>query len=167
MDDLAITIAEWRAKAVRLFGADPLQWRFVCPVCNHIAKVQDWKDAGAPSECAGFSCVGRWIPGSRPAFHGEPAQSSKSTGPCNYAGGGLFRLNPIKVILEDGKTIDVFAFDESEWTELFVEPDTRTDADRAAEARYWDRLRDIDRAADTQIAEIKAEAALLNDEGKL
>lgn len=164
MDDLAITIADWRAKAVRLFGADPLQWRFVCPVCNHIASVQDWKDAGAPAECAGFSCVGRWIPGSRPAFHGEPVQSSKSTGPCTYAGGGLFRLNPIKVLLEDGKTIDVFAFDES--GEPFVEADTTTDADRAAEARYWERLRDIERAADAQIAEIEAQAAQLDGEGE-
>lgn len=156
MDDLAITIADWRAKAVRLFGADPLQWRFVCPVCNHIASVQEWKDAGAPAECAGFSCVGRWMPGSRQAF-------DKGAGPCTYAGGGLFRLNPIKVILEDGKTVDVFAFDESgdAMCEPFVEANTTTDADRAAEARYWEHLRDIDRAADAQIAEIEAEAACL------
>jgi hypothetical protein len=85
-----MTEAEWNAEGERLFGPDQLKWKFVCPACGHIASVQDWKDAGAKSEAAAFSCVGRWLAWCRDAFESGP-------GPCNYAGGGLFRLNPVHV----------------------------------------------------------------------
>lgn len=42
-----MTIQEWRDRAVQLFGADEMNWRFVCPGCGW-ASVQDWKNAGAP-----------------------------------------------------------------------------------------------------------------------
>ncbi len=97
------TIAEWQEKARELFGKDPMKWRFVCPVCGHSQSVQDYKDAGAPSDVAAFSCVGRWREGAKEAFSG--GDNSKG---CTYAGGGLIRMNPIKVA-----DIQVFAFDES------------------------------------------------------
>lgn len=98
------TQAEWLAEAERLFGPDPMTWRFECPVCHHITSLQDWKDAGAPQASWAFSCVGRWLPGSRLAFEEEGA------GPCNYAGGGLFRLNPTPMVMPDGTTHYAFAF---------------------------------------------------------
>ena len=98
-----MTHAEWVAEATRRFGADPLKWRFVCPSCGHVAAVQDWKDAGAPSECAAFSCVGRWMKTTKEAFR-------KDGGPCNYAGGGLFKLNPVKVTMPDGSENVAFDF---------------------------------------------------------
>lgn len=70
-----------------------MKWRFVCPVCEHVACTEDWMVAGAPSGAVGFACVGRWVDGSRDAFYGEPG----SKGPCNYTGGGLFGLNPVLV----------------------------------------------------------------------
>jgi hypothetical protein len=97
-----MTVVEWRTEAIRRFGPDPLNWRFACPVCHHVASVSDWKAAGATEGEAAFSCVGRWT-GGRQAF-------GEGTGPCNYAGGGLFRLNPQPVIDEEGKTHHVFAF---------------------------------------------------------
>lgn len=105
MPEQTMTAAEWRAEAVRRFGADPMAWRFVCPVCKHEQSVADYKAAGAPEGTVAFSCVGRWIEGASEAFSGRP-------GPCTYAGGGLFALNPIRVTTDDGKTIDVFAFAE-------------------------------------------------------
>lgn len=36
-----LTPAEWRDKAVALFGNDPMKWRFVCPSCGHEASVED------------------------------------------------------------------------------------------------------------------------------
>ena len=99
-----MTVTEWRAEAVRRFGPDPMNWRFICPVCQHVASVSDWKNAGATEGEAAFSCVGRRT-GGRQAFE------EKGVGPCNYAGGGLFRLNPQPVINEDGKTHHVFAFE--------------------------------------------------------
>ncbi|MGE3857262.1 MAG: VVA0879 family protein, partial [Dehalococcoidia bacterium] len=94
----------WRAEAERLFGADAMRWRFECPACHHVATLQDWKDAGAPQESWAFSCVGRWLPFHRDAF-GEDGP-----GPCNYAGGGLFRLNPQPLLFPDGSTHHAFAF---------------------------------------------------------
>lgn len=101
-----IPVEEWYAEARALFGEDPGGWRFVCPSCGFIASVQDWRDVGAEKQIA-FSCVGR----ARGAG-GDKAFLGKG-GPCNYAGGGLFRLNPVKVVDTDGSIREVFEFDRS------------------------------------------------------
>ena len=85
------SIEDWRAEAELRFGADPLSWRFVCPVCKHEASVADWKAVGASEGEVAFSCVGRHQMNARKAFE------ETGKGPCNYAGGGLFRLNPISI----------------------------------------------------------------------
>lgn len=94
---------EWKAEGSRLFGNDPRRWRFVCPSCGHEASVQDWIDAGASDGEVAFSCVGRHTNPGRDAF-------VNGSGPCNYAGGGLFAINPILVVYPDGKKQSVFAF---------------------------------------------------------
>lgn len=114
-----MTHAKWLAEAERRFGPDPMQWKFVCPVCKHVASTQNYKDAGAPSEAVGFSCVGRWAGAKRDALglnpeavkRGELAPA-KGDGPCNYAGGGLFRLNPVEIEMEGGAKTHAFAFAE-------------------------------------------------------
>ncbi len=114
-----MTHAEWIAKAESLFGKDPMKWKFICPACKHVQSVQDYKDAGAPSEVAGFSCVGRWAGAKRDALGLNPEAvkrgelpPAEGVGPCNYAGGGLFRLNPVKVEFPDGEVAYAFAFAE-------------------------------------------------------
>jgi hypothetical protein len=97
-----MTVEEWQAEAERRFGPDPFRWRFVCPSCGHVASTQDWKDAGAPVEAVAISCVGRWLK--------SPAEIFGKPGPCNYAGGGLLRLNPVEI---EGREIGAFAFAES------------------------------------------------------
>jgi hypothetical protein len=101
-----MTHDEWKAEGERLFGADVLTWRFVCPVCHYECSVADYKAAGAPSSAAGFSCVGRWLPKDRvrESFGGA------GTGPCDYAGGGFFRLNPVRVRMPEGDELQAFAF---------------------------------------------------------
>uniref|UniRef100_A0A6M3LP67 Uncharacterized protein n=1 Tax=viral metagenome TaxID=1070528 RepID=A0A6M3LP67_9ZZZZ len=94
------SIEEWRAEARELFGDDGMKWRFVCPSCGYVASIQDWKDAGASSGEAAFSCIGRHLDKCHDAFQ-------KGQGPCNYAGGGLFRINPIKI---KGMDIGPFQF---------------------------------------------------------
>lgn len=101
------TREQWLAEARRRFGLDALDWRFACPVCGHAASAWDWRAAGAPEGAVGFACVGRWLPAARDAFGGE------GPGPCNYTGGGLFRLNPVTVEHE-GETFQIFAFAEPE-----------------------------------------------------
>jgi hypothetical protein len=107
------TLEEWTAKGIELFGEDRLRWKFVCPVCAHVTLVQDWKDAGAPVEAAAFSCVGRWsTPNPVVAFGNTGPNGIRGKGPCNYAGGGLFGLNPITVTHADGHSTQTFAFAE-------------------------------------------------------
>lgn len=86
-----VTFTDWQAEGVRLFGEDRRAWRFICPACGHVASVADWMAAGAKEGEVGFSCIGRRQPKPRDAF-------VKGEGPCNYAGGGLFRLNPVTVV---------------------------------------------------------------------
>jgi hypothetical protein len=86
-----MTYEEWMVEGERRYGPDKMKWRFKCPVCGCVATPEDWKKAGAGEGSIAFSCIGRWIEGSRAAFEG------KGKGPCTYAGGGLFGLNPIEV----------------------------------------------------------------------
>lgn len=97
-----ITILEWLAEGEHLFGSAVDRWRFVCPACGHVATVQDWWDVGAP-EAVGFSCIGRWYGGSRRAFGEDRTKNADASGPCDYSGGGLFRVNPVVVIGELGE----------------------------------------------------------------
>lgn len=98
------THEEWIAEAKRRFGDDAKTWRFVCPSCGHVASVADYQAAGAPESAVAFSCVGRWTGAKKDVF-------AQDGGPCNYAGGGLFRLNPNTVAFGDA-VHSVFAFAE-------------------------------------------------------
>jgi len=98
-----MTHEEWLAEGTRRFGPDQCKWRFVCPSCGYVASAQEWVDAAAPQAIA-FSCVGRWTGAN------DNKTFQKAGGPCCYAGGGLIGLNPVKVTMSDGKTLDVFAF---------------------------------------------------------
>ena len=102
---IQMTEDEWHDQGEKLFGPDRMKWRFVCPACDHVASVQDYRDAGAPEGAVAFSCVGRWLQKKRDAF-------SKGAGPCNYAGHGLIRLNPIQITNPAGEVLNVFAFSE-------------------------------------------------------
>lgn len=99
-----LTHDEWMTEAKRRFGDDAMQWRFVCPSCGHIASVKDWKDAGATEGEVAFSCIGRRLKADDAKTFG------KKGGPCNYAGGGLFRLNPVLVQFGDGEPRQTFEF---------------------------------------------------------
>jgi hypothetical protein len=104
----AYTLEEWRAEAERRFGKDPMGWKFVCPSCGHVQSVADYKAAGAPSSACAFSCVGRWMPKEKTGDgFGKP-------GPCNYAGGGLIHLNPVRVAYPDGTEAQAFQFADAE-----------------------------------------------------
>lgn len=95
------TKEQWLAQGSKLFGSNFLNWRFKCPSCGYIASVLDYKNAGAPGNSVAFSCVGRWMSNSKEAF----IKDNRNI-PCNYAGGGLFQLNPVEV---DGSKYFEFA----------------------------------------------------------
>ena len=101
-DRQVMSHAEWLAEGERRFGPDMDKWKFVCPSCGCVASVADWKRLDGVDMIA-FSCVGRLTASPKELF-------DKTGGPCNYAGGGLFRLNPIIVVLDDGSKHECFAF---------------------------------------------------------
>ena len=98
-----MTRIQWVERATELFGRDSNEWKFKCPSCGHVARIIDWRDAGAPDGALAFSCIGRFTGSRKEIFN-------KTGGPCNYAGGGLFQLNPVSVIDEDGCEHKVFDF---------------------------------------------------------
>ena len=112
MATVTMTAEEWRAEAIRRFGPDRMKWRFVCPSCKHEASIADWKAAGAKEGHVAFSCVGR----NQGVGDGDAAKVAAAAfkgkgGPCNYAGGGLFALNPVEVNTgPDTKPVRLFAF---------------------------------------------------------
>lgn len=96
------SIEEWREQAAKLFGTDSTQWKFVCPSCGHITMTQDWIDAGdTDKSMVAFSCIGRLL--------SSKNSIGSNSSPCNYAGGGLFQLNPVTVN-HDGNKSKVFQF---------------------------------------------------------
>lgn len=107
MKRVIMTKEEWEARGTELFGPDQMTWRFVCPSCGNVQSVEGFKafrDQGVQPSTAYFSCIGRWD-----GHMDNDAFGGKS--PCNYAGGGLLRINP--VLVKDGEVEhQVFAFDE-------------------------------------------------------
>jgi len=116
-----ITRDEWLDKATRLFGDNLENWKFICPTCSTVQTVRDFLERTNLereniTNVIGFSCIGRWAAGGceRAGLnteHQEP--KSKEAMGCNYAGGGLFQLNPV-VIEFEGAEYRRFAFAEEE-----------------------------------------------------
>ena len=104
---IVMTHEEWINEAKTRFGKAPRGWKFVCPVCGYVQSINTFLELTDLSKDAilnviAFSCVGRWVD--------EPASGfDTSSSPCDYAGGGLFRLNPVTVTL-DGKNHQRFEF---------------------------------------------------------
>ena len=112
MEIKKMSYADWIAEGEKLFGPEAKKWRFVCPICGYVQSGEDFMskttlEKERVQEVIGFSCIGRWIDGARESFEGT------GEGPCNYAGGGLFRMNPIH-IERDGATHQAFDFDRSD-----------------------------------------------------
>lgn len=85
-----------------------MNFRFVCPICGNEASVSDfmaYKNKGADPNSATCECIGRYA-GAGPAFGDKPHK------PCDYAGYGLFRLSPVRV-MNNRKEVHCFAFAEA------------------------------------------------------
>jgi len=103
MDRKEYSHEEWMSMAESLYGKNMLNWKFKCPSCGYIASVEDYKKVKAPEAAIAFSCIGRYIKDCNNEV-GDKKQ------PCNYAGGGLFKLNPVRVHYDDGRFEDMFDF---------------------------------------------------------
>jgi hypothetical protein len=103
------TQAELIDELTARFGTDPAAWAFICPSCNDIATVADFREALAAagrdedaSQHIGQVCIGR--------ISGALSKSStpyKGRG-CDWCAFGLFR-GPEFVIMPDGHEAGSFA----------------------------------------------------------
>jgi len=105
-------VKEWLAEGRELFGRDIMKWKFRCPMCGHVASVQDFKDAGAEDPNDSFQeCIGRYLGA------GAPGAPDGNPNGCNWAAYGLFGIPNDKgriVMAEDGKVLEVFDFAREE-----------------------------------------------------
>jgi hypothetical protein len=80
------SIEEWRAEAVKRFGDDPKNWKFVCPACKTEQTIQDFIDMGFTEDqwhgYIGYSCIGRF--------------NNKEKG-CDWTLGGLFQIHTVEI----------------------------------------------------------------------
>lgn len=100
-----MTYQQWHEEGNRRFGPEFANWKFVCPGCSNVAAVgefEPFKDKGATPNSATCECIGRYTGG----------DWGKNTKPCNYAGYGLFRISPVKVLSPEGTPVNCFAFAE-------------------------------------------------------
>lgn len=97
---ITLTHEDWLAEATKRCDGNFRKLRFRCPSCGYVQTAEDFLTAGWSvaqiDTQLGFSCIGRRLPAAecQEAFMGGP-------GPCNYAGGGLIRIAPIRVMIGD------------------------------------------------------------------
>lgn len=105
------TQKEWLEEASRLFGKDPQNWKFKCPICGNIQQMKDFKefkDNGATPNSVTNECIGRYLPKEKvTSAFGNKNKKVKS--PCDYAAYGLFRIGH-KIKLENGEETTSFPF---------------------------------------------------------
>jgi hypothetical protein len=91
-----LTLEEWFAKAVKLYGSDKKNWKFKCPNCGQTQSLNDFLEnsVSKPDEKFYFSCIGRWV---------------KDRG-CDWTLGGLLKIHSVEVISKEGKKVPVFEF---------------------------------------------------------
>lgn len=105
--DTPLTRLDWIAAATDRYGSSSLGWRFRCPLCKVETAVSEWRAAEAPEGAVAFSCIGRYRPERPQSAFG--ASKLEPIG-CDYTGGGLFPLNPVPVVAEDGREFRMFDF---------------------------------------------------------
>ena len=92
-----ITQDKYFDEAKKRYGDNIDNWKFKCPSCGNAMTVGMYKEAAQVagiknySGQVAYSCIGRLMP--NPVDMGV-----KGKGFCNYAGGGLFKLNPIPIL---------------------------------------------------------------------
>jgi len=92
----------WQGEGRRLYGDNVATWKFRCPSCGHVQTAMDFKSYGVPIRSIdtrlAFSCIGRSIAELHPALPVAEMWGTDLGYGCNYAGGGLFRINPTVIV---------------------------------------------------------------------
>ena len=100
------TLKEWTEEAKKKFGDDISNWKFVCPACGHINVGAEFRELGIEPNSLYSECIGR--------YKGKGSAVKGDNSGCNWAAYGLLGTlgKGNKVLIEEGKEVEVFAFGE-------------------------------------------------------
>jgi hypothetical protein len=111
-----ISLADWRAEGMSLFGEDAKLWKFKCPNCGHVQTIADFIELRTlgivsadfdPGSVVYYSCIGRF---DTRILEKDVGTIFNKKSPCNYTNGGLFCLAERFVVVENGDRKPVFDF---------------------------------------------------------
>ena len=94
-----IKSGDYVAEAVKRFGSDPADWKFVCPACGRVNSGKEFKEAGCEPNDMWQNCIGRY---------------DKSKG-CNWAAYGLFDVCKVHIEFPDGHVSPAFEIADPSW----------------------------------------------------
>jgi len=105
-----MSLKEYMDEAKKRFGTEPINWKFVCPICKTEQTAADLVAAGVDRKevenYIGFSCIGRWT-------NAGPCKKADKPGKgCDWTLGGLFQLHELEIITDDGVHHPRFALAE-------------------------------------------------------
>lgn len=106
-------LTDWLAEAKRLFGENPLSWKFRCPVCGNEQTLADFKNIGADPEGAYQECIGRKMRYPAKNLATTPGGNGQNS-PCDFAAYGLLSFGCLSVLTDTGKVVKVFPFASSD-----------------------------------------------------
>lgn len=99
------SVEEWKAEGHRRFGDNILDFKFKCPMCGHVASVQDFKDLGVddPANCAYSECIGRYT--------GKGSPNDADSLGCNWCSYGFLGIPKGGVIVIDDQGEKSYIYD--------------------------------------------------------
>ena len=110
-DKAPTPVKDWLEEGKRLFGPDPMEWRFVCPICGRTYTAREHQAAGSEGPNSAYQeCIGRYLK----AGSFNPRAGNKNG--CNWCAFGLFGTAGKGRLIEapDGTIVEVFQYAEQE-----------------------------------------------------
>lgn len=107
----AIPVKDCLEEGKRLFGPDPLDWRFQCPICGRVYTAREHMEAGSSGPNSAYQeCIGRYLK----AGPFDPKKGNENG--CDWCAFGLFGTvgKGLIVEAEDGSVVEAFRFAEGE-----------------------------------------------------
>ena len=97
---------EWKAEGERRFGKNVGKWKFKCPMCGHVAAVEDFEGkAEDPANVAYVECIGR--------YEGKGSPKEGDSSGCNWCAYGLFGIPYGGSLVKQGeRKTHIFSFAE-------------------------------------------------------
>lgn len=102
-------LKEWKETGKELYGEEPINWKWECPACGHVASAKEFDEFGEDPSRAYQNCIGR--------VNGKGTSNGEDNGyGCNWAAYGLFGTlgKGINIVTEDGHEVEVFEFADVE-----------------------------------------------------